>query len=154
MSSILLYGLNIIAMFLGILAGVIVRNFSKAKKVRPIRWGVTSILVLNVALLAGVIRHYSKLSSQAATDGVQHFNDSVAMGSVIGTVIFPSLIILCLTWILIRIKAGRIVQRVESADDMDASSVVSIGNKVATVIFWIFGGGFLLLALWALVLGR
>ncbi len=88
-----------------------------------------------------------------ATDGVQQFNNSVSVGAILGTVIFPGLVMLCVTWLYIRLKAGRIVQRVESADDMDASRVVSVGNKVATAIFWVFGGSFLLLALGALVFG-
>ncbi|MCX4187615.1 hypothetical protein [Methylophaga sp. OBS4] len=152
-SSILLYSLNIGFFLFGILAEVVVRRLSKREKVHPIRWGIASIVALNVLLLGLVISHFSNIPAQVATDGVQQFNNSVSMGAMLGTVISPGLIMLCLIWIYIRVRAGQIVLRVESADDIDASRVVSIGNKVATVIFWIVGGGFLLLILGALVFG-
>lgn len=153
-SSVFLYGLNISVLLFGILVGAMVRRFSTSKKVRPIRWGVAFLVTLNVVLLGLILRHLTNMPSQAVTDGVQQFQDSVSVGSMIGTVIFPGLVMLCVIWLYIRVRAGRIVQRVESADDKDASRVVSLGNKVATVIFWVVGGSFLLLALGVLVFGR
>lgn len=153
-SSVFLYGLNVSVLLFGILVGVVVRHFSTSKKVRPIRWGIASLVALNVVLLGLVIHHLSNMRPQVATDGVQQFNNGVSVGAMLGTVIFPGLVILCVIWLYIRAKAGRIVQRVESADNIEASHIVSVGNKVATVIFWVFGGSFLLLALGALIFGR
>ena len=153
-SSILLYILNIGVFLIGTLMGATVRRFSASGDVSPLRWGTSCLVILNVALLGLVISHLSNMPSQVTTDGVQQFNNGVSLGAMVGTVIFPGLVILCMIWLYIRIKAGRIVQQVESANDIGASRIISTGNKVATVIFWIFGGGFLLFLLGALIFGR
>lgn len=153
-SSVLLYGLNISVLLFGILAGVMVRRFCKNMKVRPVRWGVASLVTLNIVFFGLAIHKISNTPPQTSTDGVQQFNNGVSVGEMLGNVLFPGLFILCIIWLYVRVKAGRIVQRTESANDMEASRVVSVGNKVATAIFWIFGGSLLLLALGALVFGR
>ncbi|WP_123636323.1 hypothetical protein [Marinobacter sp. R17] len=154
-STLFLLALNLAVFIAGITVIYTIKRLTSRIRSGSLRVGGFCVLALNATLLAIALTKISQLKNTPATTGVEGFLSSAAMGESIGRVIAPGLILLSIIWIYISIRA-KFTRNSDSSElhRDNQKRLIDIGNRIATAIFWIVGGGFLVISALALIFGQ
>lgn len=145
---------NLIAYIVGVSLRVLLRRLFSYPGISLTASGVVAVLLFNACILFWIFGSLDGafLSGKSGVDG---FIESVEMGRLVGQFVGPGLLFLSVIWIytIFRYRSGVNSDKKGAAESGD-TSIIEVGNKFATVIFWIIGGGFLLFAIVGFVVSR
>lgn len=150
-TAVILLFLNIAAYFAG---NIVAKGFNfilKREAVSRRMFGTGGVVILSCLLLInslGALR-----SHEAALEKLTAFERGSVEGQVIGRAIVPGILVLAGVAISARFRARRSKSATHQTITEVNKPVKNIGDKVATIIFWLIGGALLLLLVVALISG-
>lgn len=145
---------NLVAYIFGVSLRALLHRLFSYSGIGSAACGVAAVLLLNVCILFLTLGSLDGpfLSGKS---GVDRFFESVGKGQLIGQFIAPGLIFLGGIWVYTVVRYRRAVSNDnEGAAESGSASIIAFGNKSATVIFWIIGGGFIVFAIAGFIASR
>jgi di/tricarboxylate transporter len=147
---ILLLLVNAAIFLITVLVAKLINHLAKRDLIAPRSLGFIAVICFILLLI--FLTFLSASSSISSSSSADSFAHGVAQGQLLGNAIFPGAIVILIAWLFTRknsrnenITNGS-KQSTTIKTEPSKKTPKSIGDKIATCIFWAFAGGLLLLA--------
>jgi hypothetical protein len=150
-SFIFLFIANAVIFFIATLIARLINHLAKRNVIAPKNLGLIAVSFFSFILI--LLIYLSMVSGISSSPNADPFNQGVVYGGLMGDVIFPGVIFILIAWFFTRKnapKSNQVTNQVQlnsAKAEPIKQAPKSIGDKIATGVFWFFAGGLILLLL-------